>query len=80
MLCDGIAAMSAAPSVVKRIVAVDVPRPRNLRSMRDPDFGRCMEQIWNLLRYEVDKTMKESRSRPEPESDFRRKASYDGVE
>ncbi|HWX77796.1 MAG TPA: hypothetical protein VNY32_09970, partial [Candidatus Acidoferrales bacterium] len=68
------------PSVVKRIVAVDVPRPRNLRSMRDPDFGRCMEQIWDLLRYEVDKTMKESRSRPEPESDFRRKASYDGVD
>jgi len=80
MLCDGIAAMSAAPSVVKRIVAVGIPRPRNFRSMRDPDFGRCMEQIWNLLRYEVDKTMKESRSRPEPESDFRRKASYDGVE
>jgi len=62
MLCDRIAVMSAAPSVVKRIVAVDVPRPRNFRSMRDPDFGRCMEQIWDLLRYEVDKAMKESRS------------------
>jgi NitT/TauT family transport system ATP-binding protein len=81
MLCDRIAVMSAAPSVVKRIVVVDVPRPRNFRSMRDPDFGRCMEQIWDLLRFEVDKTMKESRrSRPEPESDFRRKASYDGVD
>jgi NitT/TauT family transport system ATP-binding protein len=61
MLCDRIAVMSAAPSVVKRIVTVDVPRPRNFRSMRDPDFGRCLEQIWDLLRYEVDKTMKESR-------------------
>jgi NitT/TauT family transport system ATP-binding protein len=71
MLCDRIAVMSAAPSVVKRVVAVDVPRPRNFRSMRDPDFGRCMEQIWDLLRYEVDKAMKGIRSSqmPEPQKD-----------
>ena len=71
MLCDRIAVMSAAPSVVKRVVAVDVPRPRNFRSMRDPDFGRCMEQIWDLLRYEVDKAMKgiSSSQMPEPQKD-----------
>lgn len=71
MLCDRIAVMSAAPSVVKRVVAVDVPRPRNFRSMRDPDFGRCMEQIWDLLRYEVDKAMKgiPSSQMPEPQKD-----------
>ena len=61
MLCDRIAVMSAAPEVVKSIVSVDVPRPRNFRSMRDPDFGRCMEKIWELLRYDVDKAMRESR-------------------
>jgi NitT/TauT family transport system ATP-binding protein len=61
MLCDRIAVMSAAPGVVKSIVSVDVPRPRNFRSMRDPDFGRCMEKIWELLRYDVDKAMRESR-------------------
>jgi len=71
MLCDRIAVMSAAPSVVKRVVAVDVPRPRNFRSMRDPDFGRCMEQIWDLLRYEVDKAMKgvPSSQMTEPQKD-----------
>ena len=61
MLCDRIAVMSAAPGVMKSIVSVDVPRPRNFRSMRDPDFGRCMEKIWELLRYDVDKAMRESR-------------------
>jgi NitT/TauT family transport system ATP-binding protein len=71
MLCDRIAVMSAAPSVVKRVVAVDVPRPRNFRSMRDPDFGRCMEQIWDLLRYEVDKAMRgiPPSQMPEPQKD-----------
>jgi len=61
MLCDRIAVMSAAPGVVKSIVSVDVPRLRNFRSLRDPDFGRCMEKIWELLRYDVDKAMRESR-------------------
>jgi NitT/TauT family transport system ATP-binding protein len=64
MLCDRIAVMSAAPGVVKSIISVDVPRPRNFTSMRDPDFARCMEKIWNLLRYDVDKAMRES---PQPQ-------------
>jgi NitT/TauT family transport system ATP-binding protein len=78
MLCDRIAVMSAAPSVVKKVVTVDVARPRNFRSMRDPDFGRCMEQIWDLLRYEVDKSMKESHpsQTPEQEKGMRRKSLF----
>ncbi len=59
MLCDRIAVMSAAPGVIKAIVPVDVPRPRNFRSMRDPDFVRCMEKVWELLRYDADKSMRQ---------------------
>jgi NitT/TauT family transport system ATP-binding protein len=59
MLCDRIAVMSAAPGVIKAIVPVDVPRPRNFRSMRDPDFVRCMEKVWDLLRYDADKAMRQ---------------------
>jgi NitT/TauT family transport system ATP-binding protein len=59
MLCDRIAVMSAAPGVVKSIVRVDVSRPRNFHSMRDPDFAGCMEKIWQLLHYDVDKAMRE---------------------
>ena len=78
MLCDRIAVMSAAPGVVKSIVPVDVPRPRNFRSMRDPDFSRCMEKIWDLLRYEVDKSMRENHPPPktEPEKSARGKQSF----
>jgi NitT/TauT family transport system ATP-binding protein len=65
VLCDRIAVMSAAPGVVKNIVTVDVRRPRNFRSMRDPDFSCCMEKVWELLRYDVDKAMRENHlSRP----------------
>jgi len=61
MLCDRIAVMSAAPGVVKSIITVDVRRPRSLKSMSDPNSVRCVEKIWDLLRYEVDKAMKEHR-------------------
>jgi NitT/TauT family transport system ATP-binding protein len=60
MLCDRIAVMSAAPGVVKSVLPVNVRRPRTIKSMSDPDFIRCVEKIWDLLRYEVDKAMKEN--------------------
>lgn len=64
MLCDRIAVMSAAPSLVKKVITVDVPRPRNFKSMRDPDFSRCMEQLWELIRYDVDKAMRQNQPLP----------------
>jgi NitT/TauT family transport system ATP-binding protein len=78
MLCDRIAVMSAAPGIVKSVIPVEVRRPRNFKSMSDPDFIRCLEKIWDLLRYEVDKAMKENRpSRVEnPEGEERRRRSY----
>lgn len=61
MLCDRIAVMSARPGLIKEIVTVDIPRPRNMRSMRDPDFALCVEKIWNLLRYDVDAAFQTNR-------------------
>lgn len=60
MLCDRIAVMSAAPGVVKSVIPVEVRRPRTFKSMSDPDFVRCLEKIWDLLRYEVDRAMREN--------------------
>lgn len=60
MLCDRVAVMSAAPGVVKSIVTVDVPRPRGMKSMSDPNFVRCMDRIWEFLRSEVDRAMREN--------------------
>ena len=58
MLCDRIAVMSSRPGLVKEVISVDLPRPRTMKSMKEPAFGQCMERIWNLLRYEVDAMMK----------------------
>jgi NitT/TauT family transport system ATP-binding protein len=60
MLCDRVAVMSSAPGVVKSVVTIDVPRPRGIKSMGDPDFIRCLEKIWELLRSEVDRAMREN--------------------
>jgi ABC-type nitrate/sulfonate/bicarbonate transport system ATPase subunit len=61
MLCDRIAVMSASPGTVKCVLPVEVRRPRTIRSMSDPDFARCVDKIWEMLRDEVDRTMRENR-------------------
>ena len=61
MLCDRIAVMSSRPGLIKSVVTVDVPRPRNFKSMKDPDFANCMDKIWNLLKYDVEHAMEHSR-------------------
>ncbi|HEX5021024.1 MAG TPA: ABC transporter ATP-binding protein, partial [Candidatus Binatia bacterium] len=60
MLCDRIAVMSSRPGLIKEVLTVDIPRPRTMKSMREPEFGKCMEKIWDLLRYEVDAAMRAS--------------------
>lgn len=57
MLCDRIAVMSARPGLIKSIVTVDVPRPRTMKSMQDPDFASCMDKIWNLMKYDVEASL-----------------------
>jgi len=61
MLCDRIAVMSSRPGLIKSVVTVDVPRPRNFKSMKDPDFANCMDKIWNLLKYDVEHAMAHGR-------------------
>lgn len=61
MLCDRIAVMSARPGLIKSIVTVDVPRPRTMKSMKDPDFANCMDKIWNLLKYDVEHALDSGR-------------------
>jgi ABC-type nitrate/sulfonate/bicarbonate transport system ATPase subunit len=61
MLCDRIAVMSARPGLIKEIVTIDVPRPRTMKSRRDPDFADCMNRIWNLLKYDVEDALRQNR-------------------
>jgi len=57
MLCDRIAVMSSRPGLIKEVVTVDIPRPRTMKSMREPDFAKCVERIWDLLRHDVDRAL-----------------------
>ena len=78
MCCDRVAVMSSAPGVVKSVVSIDVRRPRSFKSMSDPDFIRCLEKIWDLLRYEVDKAMRENHQSQEenPEAETPHKKNF----
>ena len=47
--------------LIKEIVTVDIPRPRKMKSMKDPDFSNCMDKIWNLLKYDVEDALERGR-------------------
>ncbi|MFY9440315.1 MAG: ABC transporter ATP-binding protein [Tepidanaerobacteraceae bacterium] len=54
VLADRIMVMTAHPGKVKAIVPVDIPRPRDILSLRSsPNFGALFKQIWELLQEEV---------------------------
>lgn len=77
MMCDRVAVMSASPGVIKSVIPIDVPRPRSLKSMAAPDFVRCMEKIWELLRSEVDRAMREKRQPEEEPEPPRKRGLFD---
>src|SRR5918992_2715357 len=76
MLCDRVAVMSAAPGVVKTVIPIEVRRPRNFKSMSDPAFVRCLEKIWDPLRYEVERAMQENHPSVTKESRAQHRKPY----
>jgi NitT/TauT family transport system ATP-binding protein len=53
--------MSARPGRIKATVPIDLPRPRTLECVSTPLFGRFFEQIYELIREEVEKTLVQER-------------------
>jgi ABC-type nitrate/sulfonate/bicarbonate transport system ATPase subunit len=41
--------MSARPGRIIADIAIDLPRPRELRVKRTPEFVAYEEKIWNLI-------------------------------
>jgi len=52
-LADRVAVMSSNPGRIRRIVAVDLPRPRTDATRGDPRFQALTQEIWHLIREEV---------------------------
>jgi NitT/TauT family transport system ATP-binding protein len=62
-LSDRILVMTYRPGKVKRIVDIKLPRPRTSEIVGSDDFGHYVAQIWNDLREEASKGLKDDESR-----------------
>ena len=61
-LADQVIVMTYRPGRVKRLVDIDLPRPRTSQIVSSPEFGRLVATIWNDLREEASLGMKDSES------------------
>jgi NitT/TauT family transport system ATP-binding protein len=62
-LSDRIMVMTYRPGKVKRIVDIDLPRPRTSEIVSSEAFGRYVAQIWNDLREEATRGMADDEGR-----------------
>ena len=62
-LSDRILVMTYRPGKTKRIVDIRLPRPRSSEIVGSDDFGRYVAQIWNDLREEATKGLKDDELR-----------------
>ena len=62
-LADRILVMSYRPGKVKRMVDIDLPRPRSSEIVSSEAFGRYVAQIWSDLREEASRGMRADEDR-----------------
>jgi NitT/TauT family transport system ATP-binding protein len=62
-LSDRVLVMTYRPGRVKRVVAIDLPRPRTSAIVSSDAFGHCVAQIWSDLREEATRGMAEAEAR-----------------
>jgi NitT/TauT family transport system ATP-binding protein len=62
-LSDRILVMTYRPGRVKRIVGIDLPRPRTSEIVGSEAFGRYVATIWNDLREEATRGLQDDESR-----------------
>src|SRR5262244_4037124 len=62
-LSDRILVMTYRPGKVKRVVDIRLPRPRSSAIVGSDDFGHYVAQIWNDLREEASRGLKDDESR-----------------
>lgn len=61
LLSDRIAVMTGGPGRIREIVHVDLPRPRDERTCFDERYPQIMRTIWNLLKADVELSIRESK-------------------
>jgi len=58
-LSDRILVMTYRPGTVKRMVTIDLPRPRNSEIVSSDEFGHYVARIWSDLREEATKGLRD---------------------
>lgn len=58
-LADRVAVMTARPGVIKQIVEIDLPRPRNGSIRSSSEFATNRHKVWDALKAEVIKAQKD---------------------
>jgi NitT/TauT family transport system ATP-binding protein len=59
-MSDRVIVMTHRPGRIKRIIDIDLPRPRSSENIKDKAFGDYVGMIWHDLREEATKHMTES--------------------
>ncbi|MDQ6916677.1 MAG: ABC transporter ATP-binding protein [Pseudomonadota bacterium] len=62
-LSDRVVVMTYRPGRVKRIVSIDLPRPRSSEVVGSGEFGHYVAEIWNDLREEASRGMQDAEAR-----------------
>ena len=62
-LSDRILVMTYRPGKIKRMVEINLPRPRSSEIVGSDAFGHYVAQIWNDLREEASRGLKDDESR-----------------
>jgi NitT/TauT family transport system ATP-binding protein len=62
-LADRVLVMTYRPGTVKRIVDIDLPRPRSSEIVGSDAFGRYVAQIWSDLREEASRGLHDDETR-----------------
>lgn len=58
-LADRVAVFTARPGVIKQVINIDLPRPRNGNIRSSPEFADNRHRVWDLLKGEVIKAQKD---------------------
>jgi NitT/TauT family transport system ATP-binding protein len=59
-LSDRVLIMTFRPGRIKRVVKIDLPRPRSSEMMGSEKFGHYVAEIWQDLREEASKGLRET--------------------
>lgn len=62
LLSDRVVVMTARPGFIKKVIRVDLPRPRSEETQKTDEFISLQNDLWELVREESQKTVEKLRA------------------